>query len=52
MLETQQYNPNMAMNNMMMSNHIMRQFDNILNTNTTLYDTLTDKVKAIMEGKK
>ena len=42
MLNTQQFNPNSAMNSMMMSNHIMKQFDNVLYSNGTIYETLID----------
>lgn len=39
------FNPNSAMNSMMMSNHIMNQFNTMMysnDTNTTFYDTITD----------
>lgn len=39
------FNPNSAMNSMMMSNHIMNQFNTMMysnNTNSTFYDTITD----------
>jgi len=39
------FNPNSAMNSMMMSNHIMNQFNTMMysnNTNNTFYDNITD----------
>lgn len=39
------FNPNSAMNTMMMSNHIMNQFNNMMysnNTNSTFFDSITD----------
>lgn len=39
------FNPNSAMNSMMMSNHIMNQFNTMMysnNTNSTFYDSITD----------
>ncbi len=37
-----QFNPTSTMNTMMMSNHIMGHFNNIMYSNNTLYDTVTD----------
>jgi hypothetical protein len=37
-----QFNPTSTMNTMMMSNHIMSHFNNIMYSNNTLYDTVTD----------
>jgi hypothetical protein len=37
-----QFNPTSTMNNMMMSNHIMGHFNNIMYSNNTLYETVTD----------
>jgi hypothetical protein len=37
-----QFNPTSTMNTMMMSNHIMGHFNNIMHSNNTLYDTVTD----------
>jgi len=37
-----QFNPSSTMNTMMMSNHIMGQFNNLMNTNTTFYETISD----------
>jgi len=41
-MQSTNFNPNTAMNTMMMTNHIMSHF-NTINKNSTIYDTLTDK---------